>query len=259
MGIRCLLAAVACLGALPALALTRNDLAEVGLAPGPGARAPVEARFIEARDERRVTFAESLAGRPALLLPVDYACRNVCDPMLSVGAAALVASGLAPGAEFRLVTLGLAPGDESATARTMVAEQVGATGLLEATAILTGGGEAVAAVTGAIGYRFRHDPETGSYAHPAGGVVLTPDGRVARVISPLAMTARDLRLALVEAGEGRVGSLADRLVLLCYGFDPKQGVYTPLIRRILAAAGAATVAGIAVLVLVLHRRSRAAG
>ncbi|RVU16694.1 electron transporter [Methylobacterium oryzihabitans] len=243
----------------PAGALTRNDLSGVGLAPGPAARAPLGARFTEALGGRGATLAEAVAGRPSLLLPVDYACRNVCDPMLSVGAAALVASGLAPGTEFRLVTLGLAPVDESATARTMVSEQVGATGLLDATAVLTGGGEAVAAVTGAIGYRYRHDPETGSYAHPAGGVVLTPDGRVARVISPLAMTPRDLRLALVEAGEGRVGSLADRLVLLCYGFDPKQGVYTPLIRRILAAAGAATVAGIAVLVLVLHRRTRAAG
>ncbi len=180
MGIRCLLAAAACLGALPALALTRNDLSGVGLAPGPGARAPLEARFVEARDSRPLALAEALAGRPALLLPVDYACRNVCDPMLSVGAAALAASGLTPGTEFRLVTLGLSPGDESATARTMVAEQVGATGLLDGTAVLTAGSEAVAAVTGAIGYRYRHDPETGSYAHPAGGVVLTPDGRVAR-------------------------------------------------------------------------------
>ncbi|MEH3147009.1 MAG: electron transporter [Methylobacterium frigidaeris] len=190
---------------------------------------------------------------------MDYACRNACDPMLSVGTAALAASGLAPGADFRLVTLGLDPEGDEATARRMVEEQVTEPGLLDAAAVLTGGGPAVAAVTAAIGYRFRHDPETASYAHPAGGVVLAPDGRVARVISPLAMTPKDLRLALVEAGEGRVGSLADRLVLLCYGFDPQQGVYTPLIRRILTAAGAATVAGIAVLVLVLHRRSRPVG
>ena len=57
--------------------------------------------------------------------------------------------------------------------------------------------------------------------------MLTADGRVARALSSLALNPRDLRLALVEAGEGRIGGLADRITLLCSGFDPVHGVYTP--------------------------------
>ncbi|MGX7703664.1 electron transporter [Methylobacterium sp. Gmos1] len=250
------LAALLALLAHPAAAgLSPKDLSGVALSPPPGARAPLDAAFTDSADGRRLSLGEALAGRPALLMPLDYACRNVCDPMLAVAGTALAATGLVPGRDYRLVTLGINPRADSA-ARAMVAEQLGSGPLIAGAAVLTGAPGSVEAVTRAVGYTYAYDRDTDSYAHPAGALVLTGDGRVARALSPLAMTARDLRLALVEAGDGRVGGLADRLVLLCYGYDPQTGVYTPLIRRILAASGAVTVAGIAGLVLVLHRRSR---
>ncbi|WP_238190581.1 electron transporter [Methylobacterium frigidaeris] len=245
-----------CLLAHPAAGLTPKDLSRVGLAPPPGARAPLDAAFTDSADGRRLTLGEALSGRPALLMPLDYACRNVCDPMLAVAGTALGATGLAPGTDYRLVTLGLNPRTDAATARAMVAEQLGQGTLLAGTVVLTGSPGPVEAVTRAVGYAYAYDRDTDSYAHPAGALVLTGDGRVARALSPLAMTARDLRLALVEAGEGRVGGLGDRLVLLCYGYDPQTGLYTPLIRRILTASGVVTVVGIGLLVLGLHRRSR---
>ncbi|MGE7414535.1 electron transporter [Methylobacterium tarhaniae] len=236
--------------------LTPKDLSGVGLAPPPGARAPLEAAFTDSADGRRLSLGEALSGRPTLLMPLDYACRNVCDPMLAVAGTALAATGLAPGTDYRLVTLGLNPRADAGTARAMVAGQLGQGPLLASAAVLIGAPGPVEAVTRALGYAYAYDRDTESYAHPAGALVLTGDGRVARALSPLAMTARDLRLALVEAGEGRVGGLADRLVLLCYGYDPQSGIYTPLIRRILTASGVVTVLGIALLVLALHRRSR---
>lgn len=253
-----LAAVLACLGQPAAAGLTPKDLSGVALAPPPGARAPLDAAFTDAADGQPLTLGQALGGRPALLLPLDYACRNVCDPMLGLAGTALAATGLAPGTDFRLVTLGFNPRANAATARAMVAEQLGPGPLLASAAVLTGGPGPVEAVTRAVGYAFAYDRDTQSYAHPAGALVLTGDGRVARALSPLAITARDLRLALVEAGEGRVGGVADRLVLLCYGYDPQTGVYTPLIRRILAVSGVVTVLGIGLLVLGLHRHSRRA-
>ncbi|MCF4125749.1 electron transporter [Methylobacterium sp. SyP6R] len=251
-----LAALLALLGQPAAAGLTPKDLSGVGLAPPPGARAPLDAAFTDAADGRGLTLGQALAGRPTLLMPLDYACRNVCDPMLSLAGTALAATGLVPGTDFKLVTLGFNPRAPAATARAMVTEQLGQGPLLASAVVLTGAPGPVEAVTRAVGYAYAYDRDTESYAHPAGALVLAGDGRVARVLSPLAMTARDLRLALVEAGEGRVGGLADRLVLLCYGYDPQTGIYTPLIRRILAASGLATVLGIGLLVLGLHRRSR---
>ncbi|TNC11772.1 electron transporter [Methylobacterium terricola] len=240
-----------------AAGLTPRDLSGVGLAPPPGARAPLEAAFTDTAG-RRLSLGQALDGRPALLMPLDYACRNVCDPMLAVAGTALAATGLTPGTDYRLVTLGINPRADAGTARTMVAGQLGPGPLLDSATVLTGAPGTVEAVTRAVGYAYAYDRDTESYAHPAGALVLTGDGRVARALSPLAMTARDLRLALVEAGEGRVGALSDRLLLLCYGYDPQTGIYTPLIRRILTASGLATVLAIAGLVLWLHRRSRPA-
>jgi protein SCO1/2 len=248
-------ALLASLAGPAAAGLTPKDLSGVGLAPPPGARAP-RAAAVTAPAGRRRRLGQALDGRPALLMPLDYACRNVCDPMLAVAGTALAATGLVPGTDFRLVTLGINPRAEADTARAMVAEQLGAGPLLASAVVLTGAPGPVAAVTRAIGYSYAYDRDTESYAHPAGALVLAGDVRVARTLSPLAMTARDLRLALVEAGEGRVGALSDRLLLLCYGYDPQTGIYTPLIRRILAASGAVTVLAIAGLVAWLHRRSR---
>jgi len=87
-------------------------------------------------------------------------------------------------------------------------------------------------------------------------MLLTGEGRVARVLSPLALTGRDLRLALTEAGEGQVGGLTDRLALLCYGYDAARGIYTPAVERILTVAGIATVLAIGSLILILLRRTR---
>lgn len=252
------LAAAALLTALAhaaAAGLTPKDLAGVALAPSPDARAPLDAAFTRAVDGRGTSLGEAMGGRPTLLMPLDYACRNVCDPMLAVAGAALAATGLQPGIDYRLVTLGFNPRADAGQARAMVAEQLGTGPVLDQAVVLLGSPAPVAAVTRAVGYAYAYDRDTESYAHPAGALVLSGDGRVARALSPLAMTARDLRLALVEAGEGRVGGLADRLVLLCYGYDPQTGVYTPLIRRVLTMFGLATVLAIAGLVWWLQRRS----
>lgn len=253
-----LLCALAGLMPGPAAArLTQAELARVAVAPPPGARAPLALAFTDAAGDRPVTLGEAAGGRPVLLLPVDYTCGNVCDPMLSLSAAALAATGLAGERDYGFVLVGLDPRDDAAAARRMLSETLGSAPSPTRPRALVGSADAVAALTRALGYGFVPDPGTDSIAHPAAAILLTPEGRVARVLSPLALNGRDLRLALVEAGEGRTGTLSDRLALLCYGFDAVTGVYTPLVRRILAVAGGATVLGIALLVLLLARAGRA--
>ncbi|MGU3540950.1 SCO family protein [Methylobacterium sp. A54F] len=255
----CLSACLIAAAASPAAArLTQAELARVAVAPGPDARVPAGLAFTDAATGRRTTFADAAAGRPTLLLPVDYTCGNVCDPMLAMSGAAIEATGLDPAREVALVLVGLDPKDDAPAARRMVSEELGAPALARHVPALIGDAEAVGRLTAALGYGFVYDPGTDSYAHPAAALLLTPDGRVARVLSPLALNGRDLRLAVVEASEGRTGTLGDRLALLCYGFDAARGVYTPLVRRILSVAAAATIVAIALGILLLNRRARRA-
>lgn len=233
--------------------LVKAELDRVVVAPEPGARAPLDLPVVDAGTDRPTTLGAVLDGRPVLLLPVDYTCGNVCDPMVGQSADALAATGLAP-AERHLVLVGIDPKDDAATARGKIAELWG--DRPDPPAILIAGQEQVTRLTQALGYRFTYDRDTDSFAHPAAALLLTGDGRLARVLSPLALTGKDLRLALTEAGDGRVGSVTDRLALLCYGFDAAKGIYAPLIGRILVVAGVATVLGIAGLILALVRIRR---
>lgn len=232
--------------------LTERDLAGAVLAPPPGARVPLTLPVQDAAG-RSLAFGAALGGRPALLIPVDYTCRTICGPALAIAADALAETGLRPGADYTLITVGLDPKDSPADARALVEARIPDPALAGATVILTGGAGA-GALLEAVGYRAAYDAETDQFAHPAGALALTPDGRVARALSSLALNPRDLRLALVEAGEGRIGTLADHVTLLCSGFDPVHGVYTPLIRRLLTIAGALTVAALAAALVWLHRR-----
>jgi protein SCO1/2 len=244
--------------AVPAQAgLTERDLAEVRLAPPAAARIPLSLAF-QNLDGQANTLGAVLGGHPGLLIPVDYTCRSVCGPTLSIVAAAVSESGLRADRDYRLIVVGIDPKDGRDEARALTEAQIGDPTLAASTAVLTGDASSIEALTAALGYRAVYDPDNDQFAHPSAVLALTPDGRVARVLSGLAFNPQDLRLALVEAGEGGVGGLQDRLALLCYGFDPVHGVYTPAIRRLLEVAATATVGLLALALITLHRRSRAA-
>jgi protein SCO1/2 len=228
------------LAVLPVLAtsaeagLTAPAIQSVGASPPAGARVPLS---VTLRDETGApqTLQAALGHTPSVLILADYACQALCGPVLTLAATALARSGLSAGRDYRLVVVGLDPGKGFRAAKAMKTAQIGEDGELAAAAsFLTPDQAALQAITTAIGYRSVYDREADQFAHPAVAFVLTADGRVARTLSALGIDAGDLRLALVEAGEGRMGSTLDQMRLLCYGFDPAAGVYTPSIHALLA-------------------------
>lgn len=258
-----LLCACACIlhSAIACAGLSRSALDAVQVDPRPDAALPLDLRFVDERGAPR-TLGEALARRPAVLVLADYTCTNLCGPILDRAAAGLERSGLRPGSDYRLVVVGIDPGDPIGAARAMKASRVGAdTPLASATVFLTGDSASIGALAAAAGYRYAFDSAHDQFAHPAAAFVVTARGRIARVLSGLGLDPADLRLALVEASDGKVGTLVDRLHLLCYGFDPDIGIYTAAVTRWLALGGAATVlllaSGIAVLVRQARHRSSA--
>ncbi len=178
--------------------------------------------------------------------------------MVSIVSETLAGSGLKPGSDFRLIVVGLDPKDTASDAAAMKTAQIGTTGELPAnTFFLRGGAKDLAELTNAFGFQSVYDREHDQFAHPAAAFVVTSEGHVARTLPGLAMDPASIRLALVEAGQGRVGSWRDHVRLLCYGFDPASGVYTAAAGRILAGAGAATVIALVLLISILFRRERA--
>src|SRR5262249_25588008 len=121
---------------------------------------------------------------------------------------------------------------------------------------LTGDQAAIDRLTTAAGFRYVWDADTKQFAHPSGIIVLTPDGRLARYLFGIEYGPRDLRYAIVEASDGRVGTPADALLLYCYHYDPMTGRYGLVVMRALRLAGVATVLALGTFVAVMIRRER---
>lgn len=236
-----LLIAAAFAAAAPAKAgIVDADVRKVEAAPAPYAALPLDLGFID-DSGRTLPLRAAIGGLPTVLIFADYTCRTLCGPVLEFATSGLAKTGLKPGTDYRLVVIGIDPKDKPAAAQAMRAahiERVGA--LSQAAVFLTGDDAAIRAVTQAAGLHYTYDGEHDQYAHPAAVYVVNAEGRVQRVLSPLGLDGADLRLALVDAGRGTVGTFADRIHLLCYGYDPVKGMYTERITTMLAFAAGLT-------------------
>lgn len=239
-----------------AAGLPEATLDALAAMPRPAATIPLSLPFTDETGAGR-TLAEAIGGVPALLVFADFTCRTLCGPMVEFAAAGLQRTGLRPGPDYRLLIIGIDPKDGPTEARALKLRHVEpGSPLSAATTVLSGDAGVIRAATAAADYRYAYDDEHDQFAHPAAAFVVTSAGRIARVLSPLALDGPDLRLALVDAGNGRVGSFTDRVRLLCYGFDPARGLYTPLVTRWLAIGCAGTAALLAGGILLLLTRGR---
>jgi protein SCO1 len=239
---------------------TTAQLASISASPPPGAALPLDLVFRDESD-RPTTIKSAISGAPALVIFADYTCRTLCGPIVEFVAAGLGKTGLRPGLDYRLVVIGINPRDGIDTARAMRANHIDPGNSVGQAAVFLSGTDAnIHATTKAVGLHYAYDPEHDQYAHPAAAYVVDSGGRVRRVLSPLGLDGGDLRLAIIDAGRGAVGTFADQLHLLCYGYDPAKGIYTERITTMLGyAAGTTLIVVLAsVLFMIAHERRRTA-
>jgi protein SCO1/2 len=221
-----------------------------------GAVVPLDLAF---RDEtgRDVTLREAIGGKPAVLNLAYYECPMLCTLVWNGLLASLRALPFDVGNEFRIVTLSIDPRETAqlaAAKKENVVAEYGRAGAGPGWSFLTGDEPAIKALADAVGFRYRYDERNDVYAHAAGILVLTPDGRVARYFYGIDVAPRDLRLALVEASDGKIGGLADQVMLFCYQYDPKAARYTTAALNLVRGGAIVTVACIAAFIFLTRRR-----
>lgn len=225
-----------------------------------GERLPRALRFRDASG-KTVSLGEILAGgRPVVLELAWYSCSNLCPITLRNLAHALGEVAFAPGRDYEVVTVSIDPGDGVAEAKKMRGTMLAAYGSEKTNGwhVLTGAKPAIERLAQAVGFRFAYDEEQQQYAHPAGVVLVAGDGRISRYLFGLEYPARDLRLGLIDAGKGELGSVIDQLVLRCHSFDPATGRYSLAVMNVVRIAGGATVLALGgVLAFWLRRERRA--
>ncbi len=263
--------ACALAGAQRLNAVQRFDAAQdVGIDQKLGDRVPLGLEF---RDETGASLklAQLFDGRPVVFALVYYECPMLCTLVLNDVVSAMRAVQLELGADFRVVTLSIDPSEGhelAASKKRRYLSDLDSRRFADAsTAIafdgwrfLTGDDSNVEALADALGFRYAYDAERGEYAHAAGVMVASADGVLTHYLYGIGYDPRDLKLALVEAGQGKVGSFVDQIVLRCFHYDPWEGRYGFAVLSVLRVAGVLTVAAAGVFILrnlARERRARA--
>jgi protein SCO1/2 len=233
-------------------------LREIGFDQHIGRRLPLDT-FVRDEAGRPVPLSAYFGGRPVILVFAYYSCPMLCSLVFNGLASAVGVLSLEPGRDFDVVTISFDPRDNAATAAAKKAaylERYRHAGAAEGSHFLTADPSSIEQLTKAAGFRYVWDAGTQQFAHPTGIIVVTPDGRLARYLFGIDYGPRDLRLALVEASAGRVGTAVDSLLLYCYHYDPMTGRYGFLVMRALRVAGVATVLALTAFIGLLIRRDR---
>lgn len=231
---------------------------QVGISPKLGNRVPAELQFVDA-EGRQVTLGDCLGRGPVILHLVYYQCPMLCKLSSDGLLRALDTLTLKPGDDFTIITLSFDPreGPELASAARQVAiERYGREPVERGWRFLTGDKEAIAKLCDAVGFRARFDEQKGQFAHATGVFVLAADGTVSRFLSGVEFGPRDLRLAIVDASAGKVGTASDQVLLMCYMYDPVTGKYGFAVMTALRVAGVVTVISMAVGIFAMLRRER---
>jgi protein SCO1 len=204
-----------------------------------------------------VQLGDYLGQKPVILTLNYYECPMLCPLVLEGLLHSLRALSFSVGEQFDIVTVSINPGETAALAAATKARYVRDYGRPKAAAgwhFLTGDEASIQRLTQAVGFRYAYDAAKDQYAHAAGIMVLTPQGKISRYFYGVEFSPRDLRLALVEAAANTIGSPVDQLLLFCYHYDPATGRYTLVARRALQLAGLATVLSLAGFMVVMFRR-----
>ena len=244
---------------VPASALPA-PLREIGFDQNLDRLLPLDIPFTDEQG-RTVRVGDYFGGRPVVLAFVYYDCPLLCMQVLNALASALDVLSLQPGKDFDVVTISFDPREKPALAAAKKAaalQRYKRPGAAAAWHFLTGEQSAIERATRAAGFRFVWDERLKQFAHPTGIIVLTPDGHVARYLFGIEYGPRDLRLAIVDASAGKIGSPIDSFLLYCYHYDPMTGRYGLVIMRAIRLAGAATVLALGTFIVVMVRRERRA-
>lgn len=193
---------------------------------------------------RSVRLGELLDQRPVLLMPVYYRCPNVCGAALSTLFSQLQSVPYQLGRDYQVIAFSFDPREATDAAQQELSKLVQHWPTLAqnpALHLLTGTAENTAALARALGFGYRFDALQQQYAHSSAVAVVTGDGRLSRWLYGLGYQASDLRLALTEAGQGRIGALKEQLLLLCFHYDPSSGTYSSRVIMLLQLLGVGTV------------------
>jgi protein SCO1/2 len=197
--------------------------------------------------------------KPVVLSLVYFKCPSLCPMSLHETVTSLKRVPLQAGIDYNVVVVSFDPSDtpaEAAEKKARYAKEFQRPGFNSGWHFLTGTQEAVSRLASAVGFGYRWDQASRQFIHAGGIMVATPEGKMSRYFYGIDYSPADLRMALVEASQHKIGSPVDYVLLFCFHYDYARGKYTLTILNVLKIAAGLTLVGLASLVYVLMRKEK---
>ena len=222
-----------------------------------GTRLPLD---LSLRDEagRERRLGALFGSRATILAPVYFRCPNLCGVELANLMAALGMADLAPGRDVEIIAVSMDPREGSSDAAARKAAMLNDANGAAAAGwhFLTGGAKTLTTLADVAGFTFRYDATSDQYEHATGIAIVTRDGIIARYLPGLEYPPATLRQGVAEAASGVRSEAAARVRLTCFGDNPLNGRYTPLMRALLPGTAAFSLIALGGVFLLARRRGR---
>lgn len=238
-----------------------NITSQIGIDQKLGTQIPLELTF---KDEtgKTVQLGDYFGKRPVILVMAYYECPMLCTVVLNELTRAMNALDLQIGKDFEVVTVSISPTETpelAAKKKANYAKEYRKGGAEQGWHFLVGEETNIKKLADTVGFKYVYDPKTKQYAHGAGIMIATPDGKLSRYLMGVEFSSRDLKFALAESSQGKIGNPVLSAVMYCFQYDPSTGRYGLVILRVIQLAGIITVLSLALLIggaLLLERRRK---
>jgi protein SCO1 len=184
-----------------------------------------------------------LPGKPVMLSPVYYKCPTLCNYHMNGVMEVLKKLDWTAGDQYNYVAISINPQETPELAmekKQSYLKEYGREGAENGYHLLTGDQASINLITQDLGFHYEWDEESKQYIHASVAYILTPEGKISRIIQGISFDSRDLKLAFLEAGEGKIGDFVDKFALFCFQFDPSKNKYTLYAYNIMRIGGAVT-------------------
>ncbi len=245
------------LSLLSAQTLTEDDpqLTKIDVVEHLGDTIPLDLSFINAQGETVKLGSLFLTGKPAILTLAYYECPMLCTFVLNGLGAGLANIPYQSGQDYKLITVSIDPNETAELAATKEALYTKEYKQMN-WSFLVGDSIDIKRLAEAVGFQYYYDRNSDEFAHPAAVFILTPDGIISRYLYGLNYSGNDLRLSLLEASKGRIGTTIDRILLYCYHYDPEAGSYVLFATNVMRLGGVLTVVFMAIFFTIMWVREK---
>lgn len=235
------------------------ELQDVGIDHKIGQTIPLDLEF-KNEEGQVVKLGQFLApGKPLIISPVYYGCHSLCNYHLNGLTEGLKGLDWNAGEKFEVLAISFDDREGPELAKAKKESYMNFYDRPKASGgwhFLTGDIKAIGAITSAVGFKFKWNQEMNEWAHPSAAIIVSPEGKITRYLPGVYFKPQDIKLALNESVDGKLGTFVDRMVLFCFRYDEHQSKYSPFVTNIMKLGGGLMILVLAAWLIPFWLRSR---